>query len=283
METTDQKILFSYIDRANPMPIHLLQIAKKLAHDAGKMALKSQESGFSISSKTSPIDLVTDADKACEELILKTIRVHFPDHSILSEEIGAVDHNGDYKWIIDPIDGTTNFAHGLPLFAISIAVVYKGKPIIGVVEVPALKETFWAQEGRGAYVGNKEIHVSKTAKLEASLLATGFPYARRDGRYAKNMILFDAFYKLNQGVRRFGSAAIDLCFTAAGRFDGFWEYDLKPWDVAAGKIIMEEAGGMVTNMDGSIFNPKVEAILASNGLIHGEMLRVIKEHGGDKI
>ncbi len=265
------------------MPIHLLQIAKKLAYDAGKMALKFQEKGFSVSTKSSPVDLVTEADKACEALILKTIRAHFPDHSILSEETAALDQGGDYKWIVDPIDGTTNFAHGLPLYAISIAIVYKGKPIIGVVEIPALKESFWAQEGRGAYIGNKEIHVSKTAKLQQGVFATGFPYAREGERYKKNMALFDAFYQAGQGVRRFGSAAIDLCFTAAGRFDGFWEYSLKPWDVAAGKIIMEEAGGMVTNMDGSLFNPKLENILASNGLLHSEMLRVIKEKGGDKV
>ena len=265
------------------MPIHLLQIAKKLAHDAGKLALKYQEKGFSISTKSSPIDLVTEADKACEELILKTIRAHFPDHSILSEESPAIEQNGDYKWIVDPIDGTGNFAHGLPFYAISIAIVHKGKPIIGVVEIPALKETFWAQEGRGAYLGNKQIHVSKRDKLQQSMFATGFPYARESDRYRKNIELFDAFYKASNGVRRFGSAAIDLCFTAAGRFDGFWEYALKPWDIAAGKIIMEEAGGMVTNMDGSLFNPKLENVLASNGLLHSEMLRVIKEHGADKI
>ena len=183
----------------------------------------------------------------------------------------------------DPIDGTSNFAHGLPLYAISIAIVYKGKPIIGVVEIPALKETFWAQEGRGAYLGNKQIHVSKRDKLQQSMFATGFPYARESDRYRKNIELFDAFYKASNGVRRFGSAAIDLCFTAAGRFDGFWEYALKPWDIAAGKIIMEEAGGMVTNMDGSLFNHKLENILASNGLLHSEMLRIIKEHGADKV
>ncbi len=264
------------------MPIHLLQIAKKLANDAGRMALEFQKKGFKISTKSSPIDLITEADTACEQLILKTIKSHFPDHSVLTEESGAIDRDGEYKWIVDPIDGTTNFAHGLPIFAISIAIVHKGKPIIGVVEIPALKETFWAQEGRGAYLNNKRIHVSKIGKFQEGLLATGFPYARTD-RYKKNIALFDAFYKPSQGVRRLGSAATDLCFVAAGRFDGFWEYDLEAWDVAAGKIIVEEAGGTVTNMDGSSFSPKLKNILATNGLLHSDMLRVIKEHGGDKI
>lgn len=264
------------------MPIHLLQIAKKLAHDAGRMALEYQERGLHIGTKSSPIDLVTDADTACEQLILKTIKSHFPDHSILTEESGLTEGSGDYKWIIDPIDGTTNFAHGLPFFAISIAVVHKGKPIIGVVEIPGIKETFWAQEGRGAYIGNKQIHVSKVGDLQKSLLATGFPY-QRGARYDKNVELFDALYKPSQGVRRLGSASVDLCFTAAGRFDGFWEYDLETWDVAAGKIIVEEAGGTVTNMDGSTFNPKLKNILATNGLLHSEMIRVIKDHGGDKV
>lgn len=265
------------------MPHHLLQFAKKLAYDAGKMALTYQKKGFSVSTKTFAVDLVTDIDKLCDEFISKTIRTHFPDHSILSEESGLTEGTGDYKWIVDPIDGTTNFAHGLPLFAVSIAVIHKGKPIIGVVEIPGLGETFWAQEGKGAHIGMKKIQVSKTANLEKGLLATGFPYARTEPRYKKNIELFDAFYAAGQGVRRFGSAAVDLCFVASGRFDGFWEYDLQPWDVAAGKIIVEEAGGMVTNMDGSTFNPKLKNILASNGLVHSDMLRVIKEHGADKI
>jgi len=266
----------------NAMPIHLLQFAKKLAYDAGKIALAAQKKGISVSTKSSAIDLVTNIDKTCEEFIIKTIRAHFPDHSILSEESGLSEKEGEYKWIIDPVDGTTNLAHGLPLFAISIAIVHKGKPIIGVVEIPGLNETFWAQEGRGAHIGMKPIHVSKVGDLQTSLLATGFPYAR-EGRYQKNIELFDAFYRASQGVRRFGCAALDLCFVAAGRFDGFWEYGLQPWDVAAGKIILEEAGGVVTNMDGSTFNPKLQNILATNGLIHSDMLHIIKEHSGDRI
>ncbi|MFA5793150.1 MAG: inositol monophosphatase family protein [Candidatus Gracilibacteria bacterium] len=266
------------------MPIHLLQIAKKLAYDAGKLALKYQQKGFSVYTKgDNPLNLVTDADRACEELIIKTIKSNFPDHSILSEESGAFEGGGEYKWIIDPIDGTSNFAHGLPLFAISIAVIHKGKPIIGVVEVPGLNETFWAQQGKGAFLNNKKIEVSKTGNIASGLFTTGFSYDRKSPRYAKNMSLFDAFYTVSHGVRRIGTAALDLCFVASGRYEGFWEYDLEPWDVAAGKIILEEAGGTVTNMDGSPFNPKLKNVLASNGILHSEMLRIIREHGGDKV
>ena len=266
------------------MPIHLLQIAKKLAHDAGKMALKFQQKGFQVGYKDgNPINLVTEADKACEELILKTIRSNFPDHSILSEEAGAIDGPGDYKWIIDPIDGTTNFVHGIPIFAISIAIVYKGKPIIGVVEIPGLKESFWAQEGKGAYLGNTPIHVSKTATLSTALMSTGFPYDRNSTRFKTNVELFSSLYKKAQGIRRSGTAAMDLAYLACGRYDAFWEFDLKPWDIAAGKILVEEAGGTVTNMDGSLLNPKTAAFLGTNGLLHTEMLTVIKEHGADKI
>jgi myo-inositol-1(or 4)-monophosphatase len=266
------------------MTMHLLQIAKKLAHDAGKMALKAQQKGFTVETKNgNPINYVTEVDKACEALILKTIESNFPDHSILSEERGAVEKGGEYKWIIDPIDGTSNFVHGLPIFSISIAVIHKGKPIIGVIEVPGLGENFWAQEGKGAFCNNKPIHVSKTNSLQKALFSTGFSYDRAGARYAKNMELWDAFYKVSNGCRRLGSAALDLCFLAAGRYDGFWEYDLQPWDIAAGKIIVEEAGGTVTNIDGTPFNPKLGAILASNGLLHQEMQNLLRQHGADKI
>ncbi|MBU0982118.1 inositol monophosphatase [Patescibacteria group bacterium] len=265
------------------MPTHLLQIAKKLAHDAGLFALKTQEKGFKIEKKDVYHNLVTEVDKECEKMIIQTIKNNFPDHSILSEESSPQEGTGDYKWIIDPIDGTTNFAHGLPFFAISIAVVYKGKPIIGVVEIPAMKETFWAQEGKGAYVNSEKISVSHVTSLKDALLATGFPYDRSGPRYKKNMELWDHFYGLSHGVRRIGTAALDLCYTACGRFDGYWEYNLKPWDIAAGKIILEEAGGTVTNMDGSKLNPSLSNFLASNSRIHSEMLTELKKRGADKL
>lgn len=264
------------------MPIHLLQIAKKLAHDAGLIALDYQKKALKIENKSSAFDFVTDADKACEKLIIDTIRKHFPDHSILSEEAGEINPGGEYKWIIDPIDGTTNFAHGLPIFCISIGIVYQGRPIIGVVEIPALRETFHAQKDRGAFRNESRIFVSKTAEMKAGLFATGFPYSR-ESRYKKNMELWDGMYSQCHGVRRFGSAAIDLCYTACGRFDGYWEYDLKAWDIAAGKIILEEAGGTITNMDGSLLDPKKGALLASNTALHSQMLNFLKQHGADKV
>jgi myo-inositol-1(or 4)-monophosphatase len=262
--------------------MHLLQIAKKLAHDAGQLALKYQKKGLKVQTKGDHTNMVTDADKACEKLIINTIKKNFPDHEILSEETGKTEGNSEYKWIVDPIDGTTNFVHGIPIFAISIAVIKAGKPVIGVVEIPALGETFWAKEGQGAFLDKERIHVSKVNKVKDSLLATGFPYERK-ARYKKNMELMDAFYQPSHGVRRFGSAAIDLCYVATGRFDAYWEYGLKPWDIAAGKIILEEAGGMITNMDGSKLDPKKENFLASNGLLHQEMLGTIKRLGGDKV
>lgn len=266
------------------MSIHLLQIAKKLAHDAGKMALKYQQKGFSVENKDgNPINLVTEADKAVDEFLVKTIRSNFPDHSILTEESGTLEGSSDYKWIIDPIDGTSNFAHGIPLFSISIAITHKGKPIIGVVEIPGLKESFWAQEGRGAYIGMKRIEVSKVRDLQKALLATGFPYDRKGPRFEKNVELFDHFYRESMGIRRSGSAAMDLCFLACGRYDAFWEYDLKPWDIAAGKIILEEAGGIVTNMDGSPLTPKTGSLLASNGSLHESLLQSFKRMGADQI
>lgn len=265
------------------MSLHLVQIAKKLAHDAGQLALTYQEKGFKTEQKGSPLNLVTDADKACEALIIKTIKSNFPDHTIISEESGTSEGESDYKWIIDPIDGTTNFAHGFPIFAISIAVIKAGKPIIGIVEIPYLRETFWAQEGSGAFLNEKQIEVSATKNIDESLLATGFPYDRNSERFKMAMRLHEKLYQPSHGIRRMGSAAIDLCYVAAGRYDGFFEYGLQPWDIAAGKIILEEAGGMVTNMDGSKLDPKKEAILATNGRLHPEMLRVIKELGADKL
>lgn len=264
------------------MPSHLLQIAKKLAHDAGLVALDFQKKGFKIESKGGGANFVTDADKACEKLIVDTIRNNFPDHSVLSEEIGDIKGAGEYKWIVDPIDGTTNFAHGLPIFGISIAIVKNGKPIIGVVEIPGIKETFWAMEGRGAHLGNGKIKVSKASEVKNALLATGFPYSRAE-RYKKNMELFDAFYNISHGVRRIGAASVDLCFLACGRFDVYWEYDLKAWDVAAGKIIVEEAGGTVTNMDGTPLDPKRGSLLSTNSLLHQQMLNELKKRGADKL
>lgn len=264
------------------MPIHLLQIAKKLAHDAGHMALKMQGSA-KISTKDQAHNLVTEADKAVEELIVSNVLKYFPDHSILTEERDAIKGTGDYKWIIDPIDGTSNFAHGLPFFSVSIAVIHKGIPIIGVVDVPALRQQFWAQQGQGAYLGKKRIHVSQTAKLQNAMLATGFPYDRESQRYPMAFKAMAHLHSKARSMRPLGSAAAELAYVAAGYLDAYWEYNLQPWDIAAGKIILEEAGGSITNMDGSTLAPKKQSMLASNGLIHSEILQELKSLGADQL
>lgn len=262
------------------MPQHLAQFAKKLAHDAGRIAKRYQKDGFKTQSK-SDNDLVTEADHAVDKFLIETIHQHFPEHSIITEESGLVQPkvqgNSDFKWIIDPIDGTNNFAHGLPYYAVSIAVIRKGKPIIGVIDIPMLGETVWAQEGQGAFIGTRQIHVSQTAELKNSLLTTGFPYNRDSKEYTHSLEIFPRFQKEARGVRRTGSAAVDLAYLAMGRFDGMWEYGLKSWDIAAGKIILEEAGGMMTNMDGSKLNPKEENMVASNGLLHQAILDKCKK------
>lgn len=265
------------------MPLHLLQIAKKLAHDAGKLALEYQAKGFKVESKGG-FDLVTEADKACEELILKTIQGNFPDHAILTEETGAIgDPKAEYKWIVDPIDGTLNFAHGLPFYAVSIAIVYKGLPIIGVVEAPALGEVFWAKKGHGAFMGNKPIQVARTNDLSKALVGTCYPYDRASDGFAMTHTLVREISQSVQGFREIGSAALEGAYIAAGRLDAGIHYSLKPWDIAAAKIIIEEAGGMVTDLDGNMLSPKNGRMLASNGILHQDVMNLVKSTGGDKV
>ncbi len=265
------------------MPLHLLQIAKKLAHDAGKLALEYQENGFKVESKGG-VDIVTEADKACERLILKTIKDNFPDHAILTEESGSIgDPKSEYKWIVDPIDGTVNFAHGLPYYCVSIAIIHKGIPIIGVVEAPALGEVFWAKQGHGAFCGKRKLQVSKTSHIQKMLFSYGYPYDRKDPvRKMTHKIAYD-MHSTCRGVRRLGSSALEGAYIAAGRLDAFFHYKLKPWDIAAAKIILEEAGGIMTDMNGALLSPKNGRVLASNGTLHHDLIKVIKDHGGDLI
>lgn len=265
------------------MPVHLLQIAKKLAHDAGKLALEYQANGFKTESKGG-VDIVTEADKACEALILKTIQGNFPDHAILTEESGLIgDPKAEYKWIIDPIDGTVNFAHGLPFYCVSIAVVHRGLPIIGVVEAPALKEVFWAQKGKGAFMGNKPLRVSRVSDMKNAIIGMGYPYERESETTQVSYKLAAETHQKARGLRRLGAAALEGAYIADGRLDTFFHYKLKPWDFAAAKIILEEAGGMMTDMDGNTLTPKNGRVLASNGLLHQEMVNLIKANGGDKV
>ena len=220
------------------------------------------------------VDIVTEMDKRAEALIIGAIRQGFPDHSIITEETGGLETSSEYKWIIDPLDGTTNYAHGFPVFCVSIGVELRGEAILGVVYNPMLDELFLAQKGKGAFLNGKKINVSKTASLDRSLLATGFPY---DIRHSKdtNLDHFARFAVRSQAIRRAGSAALDLSFIACGRFDGFWEMKLKPWDTAAAALFVREAGGVLTDFKGNPYSIYTPECLASNGLIHDEMLAIL--------
>ncbi|MCQ9207155.1 MAG: inositol monophosphatase [Omnitrophica bacterium] len=216
------------------------------------------------------IDVVTDADKRAESIIVGTIKKSFPRHSFLAEENTYAKKDLDFTWIIDPIDGTTNFLHGFPFFCVSIALVYRGKIILGVVYDPTREELFYAERAKGAFLNKKRIHVSAVSRLKKSLVATGFAYDIKRA-VNNNVSNFINFLKASQAVRRAGSAALDLCYIACGRFDGFWEFYLNPWDTAAGLLMVEEAGGKATKIDGSAYSIYDKEILASNSKIHREM------------
>jgi myo-inositol-1(or 4)-monophosphatase len=222
------------------------------------------------------INLVTEVDKACEEKILKILRKNHPDHDILTEETGAHLKGSEYKWIVDPLDGTTNYAHSYPCFCVSIALEHRGKALVGVVYNPNLEELFWAVRGRGAFLNKKRIFVSKIKALKRSLLATGFAYNVHTTKN-DNLDHFRNFLKTAQAVRRDGAAAIDICYIACGRFDGFWELGLKPWDVAAAALILEEAGGRSTMLDGGKLDIYSDEIAASNGFIHRAMVDILRK------
>ncbi|MGA8180094.1 MAG: inositol monophosphatase family protein [Desulfobacterales bacterium] len=225
--------------------------------------------------KKGVIDLVTEADTGSESIIIETIRKEFNDHSILAEESGLSTGNADFQWIIDPLDGTTNFAHQLGLFSISIAFALKGETVFGLVFNPITREFFTAEKGEGALLNGRPISVSQTKTVSDSFLVTGFPYNLRDD-FDPLIMRFSKCLKASQGVRRLGSAAIDLCFLACGRFDGFWEQNLKPWDTAAGELIAREAGATITDFSNTPFTIDKTEILASNGKIHKEMISLLK-------
>lgn len=231
---------------------------------------------FKISHKEGINNLVTEADHAAESAIFEVIKSNFPDHYILSEEAGEIVQDSEYKWIIDPIDGTINFAHGIPLCCVSIAVEHKGEIILGCVFNPTLKELFFAEKGKGATLNDKPIHVSDQTEVLRSCLVTGFPYTYINMPNGP-LEIFERLIRKGVPVRRLGSAAIDLCWVAAGRFDGFYEHKLEAWDSAAGYLMVEEAGGRVTDFEGKKFSPYQHRILATNGKIHDEMLDVINQ------
>lgn len=217
-------------------------------------------------------NLVTEVDRLAEEAVLDRIRSLFPDHAIVAEESGEHGRADEYVWYVDPLDGTTNYAHGFPIFAVSIALVRRGEPIVGVVFAPALGELFTATRGGGSWLNGRPIRVSTAPDLERSMVATGFYPPVQD---LHNVDEFVEMLQKSQAVRRPGAASIDLAYVACGRFDGYWEYRLGPWDVAAGALLVTEAGGTVTNVDGSPFGLHDRAILATNGLVHAEMKEVL--------
>lgn len=250
------------------------QVGIKAAYTAGEILIKHFGKLDTINKKGA-IDLVTAADLESEKAIIATIQSEFPDHGILAEESGL--RNGDTQscWIIDPLDGTTNFAHSLNIFSISIAFSHQKEIIVGIVFNPISGELFTAAKDRGAELNNTPISVSSNDQLENCLLVTGFPY-NLHSIIDKLMARFQGSLTATQGIRRLGSAALDLCYIACGRFDGFWEENLKPWDTAAGLLVAKEAGGKVTNFTGHRFNLDDKQILATNGLIHNAMINMLK-------
>jgi len=242
---------------------------------AGAEILKHYFEGtFEIQSKDTLNNLVTEVDKKSEDAIIDVIKSAFPEHFILSEEVGELSTSSNYKWIIDPIDGTVNFAHGIPICCISIGLECDGQMLMGTVFNPFMNELFFAERGKGAFLNNKRLKVSANAQMEIACLVTGFPY-RWAAIDTDPIPVFERFVRLGLPVRRLGSAAIDLCWVAAGRFDGFWEYNLNPWDVAAGYLIVEEAGGRISNFNGDPYNVYDKQTLATNGKIHEQMLALI--------
>jgi myo-inositol-1(or 4)-monophosphatase len=250
-----------------------------IAREAGALLMHYFHQHLKIEYK-GDADLVTAADRAAEVLIRERIKQQWPTHDVLGEEQGLSDQGSEYRWYVDPLDGTTNFAHGYPVFCVSIALENrglerKGQRVAAVVYDPTRDELFSAEQGRGAHLNGETLRVSKTATVKESLLATGFPSHKRHKN--PNIYFYHQITLHSHGVRRAGSAALDLCNVAAGRYDGFWEFNLNPWDTAAGVLIVEEAGGIVTRFDGSAFHIDSRETLASNGLIHEALLREFED------
>jgi myo-inositol-1(or 4)-monophosphatase len=251
-----------------------LETAAEIARESGAIITKYLERkiGFELKGE---FDLVTEADRASERLIVERLRSHFPSHSIVAEEGGGQEGSSEYRWYVDPLDGTTNFAHGFPAFNVTLALERAGELIAGVVFDPLRNEMFTAERGSGAYLNHRRIHVSKTSSIETSLSATGFPSRKRHENV--NVHFFYQVAMLSHGVRRAGAAALDLAYVACGRLDVFWEFGLNPWDIAAGVLLIEEAGGACSDMRGGALNLRGPHILADNGLIHAPMVELFAE------
>jgi len=265
---------------ANSKPESFLPAMSAIAREAGALLVQFFHQHLKVEYK-GDADLVTAADRASEVLIRERIQQMFPGHDVLGEEQGLNDQGSEYRWYVDPLDGTTNFAHGFPVFCVSMALERRtpndgqGVRIAGVVYDPTRDELFSAEQGRGAQLNGEKIEVSQIAKLNESLVATGFPSQKR--HRSPNIHFYHQITLRTHGVRRAGSAALDLCCVASGRFDGFWEFNLNPWDTAAGVLIVEEAGGQVSRFDGSPFELNSRETLASNRLLHNSLLREFNE------
>ena len=259
-----------------PSQSELLKFAIDIAKEAGEIQRVYFGKNNTIKIKSTNIDLVSQADIESEQLLINKIKTKFPDHDIIAEESDLKQKNADFRWIIDPLDGTTNFVHKLPIFAVSIGIQYKEETIAGVVYNPAADKLFYASKGEGAYLNKEMIKVSSSDTLSKSLIVTGFPYLH-DKKWDLLFDIFKDFYSKTRGVRRLGSAALDLCFVAMGRFEGFYEYGLKPWDVCAGSIIAKEAGAKVTDWDNKEFPFSGIRILATNSKVHDEMVEILNK------
>jgi len=257
---------------------NFLPTMSAIAREAGALLMQYFHEGLKIEYK-GDADLVTAADRASEALIRERIKSLFPSHDVLGEEQGLNDQGSDYRWYVDPLDGTTNFAHGYPVFCVSMALEHRAgsatRRVAGVVYDPTRDEMFTAEHGKGAQLNGKAINVSKCAQLKECLVATGFPSHKRHKN--PNIFFYHQITLRTHGVRRAGSAALDLCNVACGRFDGFWEFNLNPWDTAAGALIVEEAGGKVSRFDGSPFQIDSRETLASNGLVHDALVEEFQE------
>jgi myo-inositol-1(or 4)-monophosphatase len=242
----------------------------EIAREAGALLMEFFRRRVKIEYK-GEVDLVTEADRASEKLIMHHVRGRWPDHNVMGEEGTRVESGSEYRWYVDPLDGTTNFAHGFPVFCVSMGLEHKGVRVAGVVYDPTRDEMFSAEQGSGAFLNGERMQVSKTERLAESLVATGFPSHKRHKN--PNIYFYHQVTLRSHGVRRAGSAALDLCCVASGRFDGFWEFNLNPWDTAAGVLLVEEAGGKVTDFQGNPFEIASRETLASNGIVHDALLQ----------
>lgn len=251
-----------------------LETAAAIAREAGALIANFHARGIGFELK-GDYDLVTEADRASEKLIVERLHAHYPAHSVLAEEGSGKDRSSEYCWYVDPLDGTTNFAHGFPMFNVTLALEHAGELIAGVVYHPVHDEMFSAEAGGGAYLNGKKIHVSKASRIDDALVATGFPSRKRHENV--NVHFYYQMAMMSHGVRRAGAAALDLAYVACGRLDAFWEFGLNPWDMAAGVLLVREAGGTASGMHGEPFSLRGPHLLADNTLLHQPMLDAFED------